>query len=232
MRLSSLSPATLAWLFGGVLVAFFLWLIAGVGRVETELPGRDALAVCIEKYKVQTAVTTVNVGTLYDLNLFCYNSIGSQLRIDSDKIRLDAFVFQRNENIVLLYMVVLLTISGVVLAGMQLLGSYRLALAGRGELAGGGSEIAYSATSVSFKSSVIGLTILAMSFAFFLVYIVYVYDMREISSDDASRPAAPAQQQPTRLMPVLPPPEQPLRAPDAPSSAAAPSRIPETAEQR
>jgi hypothetical protein len=229
-----LSPATLARLFGGVLVAFFLWLIAGVGRIETELPGRDALAVCIEKYKVQTAVTTVNVGTLYDLNLFCYNSIGSQLRIDSDRIRLDAFVFQRNENIVLLYMVVLLTISGVVLAGMQLLASYRLALAGRGELAGGASEIAYSATSVSFKSSVIGLTMLAMSFAFFLVFIVYVYDMREISSDGTSRPAAPAQQQPTptRLMPVLPPAELPPRVSDTPSTAAAPSGIPETAEQR
>jgi hypothetical protein len=233
MRLSPLSPATLGWFFGGVLVAFFLWLMAGVGRVEPDLSGRDALAVCIEKYKVQTAVTTVNVGTLYDLNLFCYNSIGSQLRLDSDRIRLDAFVFQRNENIVLLYMVVLLTISGVVLAGMQLFASYRLALAGRGELAGGGSELAYSATSVSFKSSVIGLTMLAMSFAFFLVFIIYVYDMREIGSDGASRPAAPAQQQqPTRLMPVLPPPEQPLRAPDAPSSAAAPPGLPETAEQR
>jgi hypothetical protein len=230
MRLSSLSPATLGWLFGGVLVAFFLWLMAGVGRVETELPGRDALAICIEKYKAQTAVTTVNVGTLYDFNLFCYNSIGSQLRIDSDRIRLDSFVFQRNENIVLLYMVVLLTISGVVLAGMQLFASYRLALAGRGELAGGGSEIAYSATSVSVKSSVIGLTILAMSFAFFMVFIVYVYDMREISSDGAARPAAPAQ--PPRLLPVLPPPDQPLRAPEAPSSAAAPSSLPETAEQR
>ena len=45
MRLSSLSPATLGWLLGGVLVAFFLWLMAGVGRVETELPGRDALAI-------------------------------------------------------------------------------------------------------------------------------------------------------------------------------------------
>jgi hypothetical protein len=231
MRLASSSPATLAWLFGGVLVAFFLWLIAGVGRVETEFPGRDAVAVCIEKYKAQTAVTTVNVGTLYDLNLFCYNSIGSQLKLDNDKIRRDSFVFQRNENIVLLYMVVLLTISGVVLAGMQLLASYRLALAGRGELAGGGSEIAYSATSVSFKSSVIGLTILAMSFAFFMVFIVYVYDMREMSSDGAPHAAGPASQ-PTRLMPVLPPADPPLRVPEAPSSAAAPSSIPETAEQR
>jgi hypothetical protein len=73
-----------------------------------------------------------------------------------------------------------------------------------------------------------------MSFAFFLVFIVYVYDMREISSDGTSRPAAPAQQQPTptRLMPVLPPAELPPRVSDTPSTAAAPSGIPETAEQR
>ena len=77
----------------------------------------------------------------------------------------------------------------------------------------------------------IGLSILVMSFAFFLVFIVYVYDVREIS-DGTSRGAGPAQQQPTRLMPVLPPADQPLRAPDAPSSAAAPSSIPETAQQR
>jgi hypothetical protein len=190
------------------------------------------MAVCIEKYKAQTAVTTVNVGTLYDLNLFCYNSIGSQLKLDQEKIRRDSFVFQRNENVVLLYMVVLVTISGVVLAGVQLLASYKLALVGRGELAGGGSEIGYSASNVSFKSSVIGLTILAMSFAFFLVFVMYVYDMREIASDaGAARAASPAQQLPSKLLPVLPPPDHP-RAADAPPSTAGPSRAAATAEQR
>src|SRR5205807_6747745 len=168
---------------------------------------------------------------LYDLNLFCYNSIGSQLKLDQEKIRRDSFVFQRNENVVLLYMVVLITISGIVLAGVQLLASYKLALIGRGELAGGASEIGYSADNVSFKSSVIGLTILAMSFAFFLVFIMYVYDMREISSDGASHSTSPAQLQ-TPLMPVLPPPDQPLRPAEAPSSAAGPTSGPATAEQR
>jgi hypothetical protein len=228
MRLASTSPAGLAWFFGGVLLVFFLWLIVGVGRVETAAPDHGTVAVCIEKYKAQTAVTNVNVGALYDLNRFCYDSIGSQLNLDQEKIRRDSFVFQRNENIVLLYMVVLVTISGVVLAGVQLLASYKLALIGRGELAGGGSEIGYSTHNVSFKSSVIGLTILAMSFAFFLVFIVYVYDMQEISSERGPlRSARPAQQLPTNLIPVLPPADPP-RAPPAPSSATASP----TAEQR
>jgi len=227
MKRSSSCPAALTWLFGGVLLATFLYLIVGVGRVGTEAPGHDAMAVCIEKYKVQTAVTTVNVGTLYDLNLFCYNNIGSQLKLDQEKIRRDSFVFQRNENVVLLFMVVLITISGVVLAGVQLLASYKLALLGRGALAGGGSEISYSATSVSFKSSVIELTILAMSFAFFLVFVIYVFDMADVSSDPgAARTTIPARQVPNQPMPDQ------RRAPEAPSAAVGPLSGAATAEQR
>ncbi len=206
MPLSRLaSPAALVWLLGGVLLAFFLYLIATVGRIETAVPNHDAVAVCIEKHKATTGVTTVSVGDLYGLNGFCYDTIGSQLKIDQEK----------------LYMVVLITISGVVLAGVQLLASYKLAVLGRGELAGGGSEINYSANSISFKSSVIGLTILAMSFAFFLVFVIYVYDLRDIA-DTAPRQAAT--QQPANLLPVLPPPDQ-LRAVEAPPSEllAAPS---------
>ncbi len=206
-RFLSSSPAALAWLFGGVLIAVFLYLIVGIGRVDGDVRDHGTLAVCIEKYKAQTAAMPVNVATLYDLNLFCYNSIGSQLKLDQEKIRRDSFVFQRNENVVLLYMVVLITISGVVLAGVQLLASYRLALAGHGELAGAGSEITYSANSVSLKSSVIGLTILAMSFAFFLVFVRYVYDMGELGSDAPARSATPAQL-PNQLMPVLRPADQ------------------------
>jgi len=216
MSLSRLaSPAALVWLLGGVLLAFFLYLIATVGRIETAVPNHDAVAVCIEKHKATTGVTTVSVGDLYGLNGFCYDTIGSQLKIDQEKIRRDNFLFQRNENVVLLYMVVVITISGVVLAGVQLLASYKLAVLGRGELAGGGSEINYSANSISFKSSVIGLTILAMSFAFFLVFVIYVYDLRDIS-DTAPRQAA-TPQQPANLLPVLPPPDQ-LRAVEAPPS--------------
>jgi hypothetical protein len=47
-----------------------------------------------------------------------------------------------------------------------------------GELAGGG-ELTYSAGGASFKSPVIGLTILAMSFAFFMVFVIYVYTIKE-----------------------------------------------------
>jgi hypothetical protein len=220
------TPAALVWLFGGVVLAFFLYLIVTVGRIDAGVPEHDAVAICIEKYRVTTQATKVDVGGLYDLNGFCYNSIGTQLMIDQEKIRRDNFVFQRNENVVLLYMVVLITISGVVLAGVQLLASYKLALAGHGELAGGGSEINYSASSVSFKSSVIGLTILAMSFAFFLVFVIYVYELREISSPatpaaQTSVPAPPAPPAPPNLTPAE---LQSAAQPAAPTSEVQPPR--------
>ena len=216
LHLTAASPAALVWLCGGILLAFFLYLIVTVGRIDTGVPGHDAVAVCIKKYRATTQATNVNVGVLYDLNGFCYDTIGSQLKIDQEKIRRDNFVFQRNENVVLLYMVVLITISGVVLAGVQLLASYKLALAGHGELAGAASEINYSASSVSFKSSVIGLTILAMSFAFFLVFVIYVYELRDISS--AATPAVQTSTPPT----PAPPPPLPVLSPVEPQNAAQP----------
>jgi hypothetical protein len=214
MKFASTSPAALVWLFGAVLLAFFLYLIVTVGRIDTRVPDQDAVATCIEKYRATTQVTRVDVGALYDLNGFCYDTIGSQLKIDQEKIRRDNFVFQRNENVVLLYMVVLITISGVVLAGAQLLASYKLALAGHGELAGGGSEINYSASNVSFKSSVVGLTILAMSFAFFLVFVIYVYELHDISSA-----ATPAVQTSAPTPPTPPMNPSPGPAPSEQSAA-------------
>jgi hypothetical protein len=217
------SPAALVWLSGGVLLVFFLYLIMTVGRVETAVPQHDAVAVCIDRYKASTGITTVNVGDLYHLNGFCYDHIGSQLKIDQEKIRRDNFLFQRNENVVLLYMVVLITISGVVLAGVQLLASYKLALLGRGELAGGGGELTYSPnSSVSIKSSVIGLMILAMSFAFFLVFVVYVYDLRDISPDTAPRPASTPQQTANNPSPAPPSPGDLRAVEQAPSELSAP----------
>jgi hypothetical protein len=54
-----------------------------------------------------------------------------------------------------------------------------------------------------------------MSFAFFLVFVIYVYDLRDIS-DTAPRQAA-TPQQPANLLPVMPPPDQ-LRAVEGPPS--------------
>jgi hypothetical protein len=200
-------PVVVGTISLAILLIFFLYLIVGLARVETDGSNVDGKAVsaCIEKLTPVVNVANMNVTALYSLNGFCYNSLGSQLKIDQERIRRDNFLFQRNENVILLYMVVLITLSGVMLAGIQLLASYKLAVIGRGELSGGGT-IDYSTQGVSFKSSVVGLTILAMSFGFFLVFVVDVYTLKDISSDASSQTnvqiPAPGRL-PSNLIPVI-----------------------------
>jgi hypothetical protein len=159
---------------GTVLLAVFIYLILSSNRIEQNVHGVNgtSIADCIEKFRSGTDNKDVQV--LSGLNNFCYYYVGYQLKADQEIIRRDNYLFQRNENVVLMYMVVLITFTGVFLAGVQLLASYKLASLGKGELVGGG-EIQYSATGASFKSSVVGLVILALSFAFFLVFVFYVY---------------------------------------------------------
>jgi hypothetical protein len=190
----------------GVILIFFLYLIFGVAHVEADnsnLQG-SALSDCIEKYKHLTGAATLDVPNLYSLNGFCFDTLGSQLKLDQEQIRRNTFLFQSNENVVLLYMVVIITFSGVLLAGIQLIGSYKLAVIGRGELAGGG-ELTYSSSSgaMSFKSSVIGLTILALSFGFFLVFVKDVYPLKDMTTA-ANAHTSPRQGGfPNNLVPVL-----------------------------
>src|SRR5438132_13797516 len=74
-----------------ILALFFLYLMADVTRINTDASNVDGKAVttCIEKYKGQLGLATVTVNDLYDLNSFCFNSVGSQLKIDQEKIRRD-----------------------------------------------------------------------------------------------------------------------------------------------
>jgi len=195
LLISNTSSAALVGLLA-LFVFFFLYLMVGVNRLDTGNTNseNETISSCIEKSKSPAS----QVSELYGLSNFCFGKIGSQFKLDEEKIIRDSYIFQRNENVVLLYMVVLVTLSGVALAGLQLLASYSLASGGRGKLAEGG-ELKYSAHGVSFRSSVVGLMILAMSFAFFLVFIVYVYtfqpDQPARATGDASRanllPASP-----------------------------------------
>jgi hypothetical protein len=184
--------ATSAAIFSGLtILAVFLFLILGTTKFEKTQGGIDnnSMSECIDRYK-EPGSTQPKVMDLFGLNSFCFVHTANQLQVDEEIIKRDNFVFQRNENVVLLYMVVLITFTGVALAGMQLLASYKLASLGHGELAGG-AEISYSSQGASFKSSVVGLGILAMSFAFFLVFVLYVYTFRNPNQEpQATNPTA------------------------------------------
>jgi hypothetical protein len=193
--------ALLAAFAAGLLVCVF-FLLSNSNNQFTNYEGKP-LAKCIEFHRDAAKIQNISIDEFYRINGFCYDSLVSQLLIDEELVRIDTFIFQKYQTIVLLFMVVTITLSGVGLAGLQLLASYKLAILGRGELAGGG-ELSYSRDSISFRSSVVGLMILAFSFAFFMVYVIWVYTITE-GGTSASKPGiniSPKSQQ--VLFPVPP----------------------------
>ena len=187
-----------------ILVGIFVFLILGTTRFHDVQGGIDnhTMDTCVDKFKGVLGSNPPTITDLYGINQFCYLHTDYQLQADQAIIRRDNYVFQRNENVVLLYMVVLITFGGVLLAGLQLYASYRLATTGHGELAGG-AEFAYSPQGASFKSSVVGLSILAMSFAFFLVFVIYVYTF----TDNAKSQRQTTVQSQSAPAPTPPPPQ-------------------------
>ncbi len=179
----------------------------------------ENVTTCIDQYAQKDPQGDRAMPALWDAYNFCHSVVATEFLTKEQIVRNAAFADQRYENLVLLCMVVAITVSGVALAGLQLLGSYRLAQVGRATF-GGGGEATISANSVAVRSSVVGVVILAISFAFFLVFVLYVYTIQEVGGTAANNIAAqPAHQiwsgaiQPLPQKPIASPP-----AADAPQS--------------
>jgi hypothetical protein len=114
----------------------------------------------------------------------CGNQIYLVDLMEDFDIRREKLIRQELDERVILWMVVGITMSGVFLAGLQLLASYRLAVAGTGKL-GDTSNIALETGmdthKITVQSSVTGLMILVVSLAFFIVYVKWIYTIQEIS---------------------------------------------------
>jgi hypothetical protein len=152
---------------------------------------------CTSSYASKINVDRTDYNTLSASLALCQSILATGLLAREQAARDETYVFQRSENVVLMWMVVVITVSGVLLAGLQLFASYRLALQGRVEFAKD-NEFSLKRDSIVIKSSVVGLIILAISFAFFMVFVLYVYTLREaeplhnVSPQHASAaPAAP-----------------------------------------
>lgn len=77
-----------------------------------------------------------------------------------------------------MWMVVAITLSGVALAGLQLVAGYKLAAAGKAAFEQGG-QLSIEHSKISLGSSVTGLMILAISLVFFIVFVTKVYLIQE-----------------------------------------------------
>lgn len=110
----------------------------------------------------------------------CYEQARGEGLLRELDIRRAAFIDQAYQGRVVLWMVVAITLSGVALAGLQLVMGYRLVQAGhRSETVD--SEVTLERGKIAVRSSVTGVLILTLSFAFFLVYVLWIYTIKETS---------------------------------------------------
>jgi hypothetical protein len=133
------------------------------------------------------------VDLLEHISEYCYDDQRRIDQVSESSIRRGLYIHQRYENNVILFMVVLITLSGAALAGVQLLTSYNLAATGH--LGGdGATDLSLEQGKLSIKSSVTGLVVLALSLAFFGIYIVKVYsiipsaDAKDVPASQAAPP--------------------------------------------
>lgn len=109
------------------------------------------------------------------LRLICYQILRDEETLRLKEVGTNLFRNQTFQNHVLLYTVVFITVAGVLLAGIQLLASYRLAQAAGAPLTDGGGDLTLEPGKVAVKSSVVGVLILALSLAFFSIYVTQVH---------------------------------------------------------
>jgi hypothetical protein len=128
---------------------------------------------------------TADIALQSQINSQCANRVSLEASLNDFNLRRLTYISQQFETIVLMWMVVVITFSGVLLAGVQLMAAYRLASVGKGSI-DNASELSINSSELSVKSSYVGLLILAASFAFFFVFVEIVYPV----NDERKRPLA------------------------------------------
>jgi hypothetical protein len=145
-------------------------------QVYSKMEDVQSVGSCIDDTTKSIGLNNPTVSVLKDVNAYCFAKISSQFYVYDLKINQNAFVHQNRASVVVMWMVVSITLAGVVLAALQLLAAFRMADASIINEVG---EISFSKDRMVLRSSFIGLIILTISFAFFLVFILYVYRLEK-----------------------------------------------------
>ena len=168
-------------LFSGLFISIRLHLAAPELPVAQEAqPG--PIESCVEHLVSSTASEKADLEIRYQTSEVCYGILYKQMLIKDFEIRRMKFSQQYYAEVVILWMVVAITISGVFLAGLQLYVSFKLASSGRASFPQE-TELVAQKDKLSLKSSYVGIIILLLSFAFFYVYVFEVYRIREVDPD-------------------------------------------------
>jgi hypothetical protein len=152
-----------------------------------------ALHACITRYRDALGPEAATADGLDRIRGICENMLAAQFRLETLATGQDIYANQLYQTTIVLWMVVTITLSGVVLAALQLWATYRLAMEGKGAIADGGeATIEYNRLVV--RSSAVGVVILALSFAFFAIYVLYVYRITDLPGlETVVEPLRPAE---------------------------------------
>lgn len=144
-----------------------------------------------DNFDLQKCTVGLNNGKITDFNSLnmasdlCYKNSYNQVLLRDFIIRRQRYTDQSYLDVVLLWMVVILTFSGVALSALQILISYRISKSGNAALPDT-SEMSIERGKLTLRSSIVGLFTLALSLIFFIIYVYGVYTIKEGSSDSLS----------------------------------------------
>jgi hypothetical protein len=189
------SPAAFRIAIGTALCAVVIWLtvLTATGRPsgrpndpQNEILNR--IQSCIEASTDSSRQTRVGSQAMTLAQVGCINYIRGEFSLLDYNIRRSEFIQQQFRGEILLWMVVTITFAGVGLAALQLFAAYQLARLGNGS----GSSLATEGQlsiehgKISVRSSVTGLLVLALSLAFFIVYVKWIYPVIELRPDSST----------------------------------------------
>jgi len=143
---------------------------------------------CRDRLALRLKIASIDQAAIKTLSDLCNWEIFDAYGFAESDARLAAFSLQREQGTKILWIVEAMTLVGLLLAIVQLAMSFVLAIRFRKELIGA-SEVRANAKEVVLKSSAIGLALLAITFAFFLTYVLFVYPIREVSPHGSQHPS-------------------------------------------
>jgi hypothetical protein len=169
----------------------------------SEGEGWASIKQCVNDTFERTKPNIVTNALISEATQVCYSHLHGQGLLNDFKLRRLKFIQQSYDERVLLWMVVVITLSGVALAGVQMMASYKLASGGIGNFEQTG-ELSIEQSKLSLKSSVTGLFILICSFAFFWVFVYEIFVIKEIDPDQQSKNVTKQEMQAKQTGPFIP----------------------------
>jgi hypothetical protein len=160
---------------------------ANEGPINVSTQQAQRMARCRDELVAQIKPQNVDLRFLAGVHGLCYARINEEDTLEEFGIRRGAFLNQQAETGILMWLVVSITISGVLLAGLQLLAGFKLAMRGKAAFEQGG-QISLEANKLSLNSSVTGVLVLAISLCFFYIFAREIYLIRVVGEEKGAPP--------------------------------------------